>query len=386
MQSLWVHLRPSKASSSRLAPPPVTQTFIRRFPVLFALIVAVSALPGPSSSAPTKRTVTCSRFAAPGGNDGSRGGKSRPFATPQRLADSLRPGQTGCLRGGTYQAGSNGYVLRPRHGGAPSAPITIRSYPGERAKLVGIIYLAQGSNYVTLSALGIEGTGEENTVQITSDHDIVEDSSITNAWRGNSCMILGDTSGAGAATLPIIRRNRFHECGNPHNGAFDHAIYASNMNGGQIVDNLFWNTSALTIQLYPNAHHVRFAHNVVDGDAPSVRGGVFFGGDSDYASSDNVVEYNVIAYAQTFNIDSSWDGATGSNNIARRNCLWAGREGNINTEGGGFSRIDNKVANPLFVNKTKHDYRLKPRSPCRRVVGFDTAALLRAHAMRPVRR
>jgi hypothetical protein len=277
-------------------------------------------------------------------------------------------------------------VLRTHHGGAPGAPITIRSYPGERAKLVGIIYLAQGSNYVTLSALGIEGTGEENTIQIHSDHDIVEDSSITNAWRGNSCMILGDTSGDGAATLPIIRRNRFHECGSRENGNQDHAIYAANVNGGQIVDNVFWNTAAYAIQIYPNAHRVRFAHNVVDGDAPSVRGGVFFGGDSDYASSDNVVEYNVIAYAQTFNIDFSWDGATGSNNIARRNCLWAGREGNINTERGGFSRIDNKVANPLFVNKTKHDYRLKPRSRCRRVVGFDTAALLRARAMRPARR
>ena len=330
--------------------------------------------------------MTCARFAAPGGNDASRGTKSRPFRTPQRLADSLRPGQTGCLRGGAYQAGSNGYVLQPRRGGAPGAPITIRSYPGERAKLVGIVYIERGINYVTLSALDIEGTGGENTVQITSANDIVEDSSITNAWRGNSCMILGDTSGDGAATLPIIRRNRFHECGNPENGNLNHAIYASNLDGGQIVNNLFWNTSALTIQLYPNAHHVRFAHNVVDGDAPSVRGGVFFGGDSDYASSDNVVEYNVIAYAQTFNIDSGWDGATGSNNVARHNCLWAGREGNINTEGGGFSRVDNKVANPLFVNKKKHDYRLKRRSPCRRVVGFDTAALLRAGATRAARR
>jgi hypothetical protein len=364
----------------------VIRTRISRFPVLFALVVTVLALPGPSSSAPAKRTVTCSRFAAPGGNDASRGTKSRPFRTPQRLADSLRPGQTGCLRGGTYQAGSNGYVLQPRRGGAPGAPITIRSYPGERAKLVGIIYIERGINYVTLSALDIEGTGGENTVQITSANDIVEDSSITNAWHGNSCMILGDTSGDGAATLPIIRRNRFHECGNPENGNLNHAIYASNVNAGQIVDNLFWNTSALTIQLYPNAHHVRFAHNVVDGDAPSVRGGVYFGGDSDYASTDNVVEYNVIAYAQTFNIDSGWDGATGSNNVARHNCLWAGREGNINTEGGGFSRVDNKVANPLFINKKKHDYRLKRRSPCRRVVGFDTAALLRAGATRPARR
>jgi hypothetical protein len=355
-----------------------------RLPVLLALTAAILALPGPSSSALLARTVKCSRFAAPGGNDNGRGTKSRPFRTAQRLADSLHAGQTGCLRGGTYEA-SSGYVLEPRHGGAPGAPITVRSYPGERARLVGIIEIPRDSNYVTLSALDIEGTGGANTIQINSGHDVIEDSSITNARRGNSCMILGDTSGDGTATQLIVRRNRFHECGSPENGNLNHAIYASNVSGGQIVDNLFWNTSAYTIQLYPNAHHTRFAHNVVDGDAPSVRGGVIFGGDSDYASSDNIVEYNVIAYAQ-FNIDSYWEGAIGSNNLARHNCLWAGREGNINIEGGGFSRIDNKVANPLFVNRKKHDYRLKPRSTCRRVVGFDTAALLRAGAMRSARR
>jgi hypothetical protein len=300
----------------------------------------------------------------------------RPFRTVQRLADSLHAGQTGCLRGGTYDANSSDYVLQPRHGGTRGAPITIRSYPGERAKLVGIIYIQHGSDYVTLAALDIEGTGGENTIQITSANDIVEDSSITNAWRGNSCMILGDTSGDGAAVRPIVRRNRFHECGNPANGNKNHAIYAGNVSSGQIVNNLFWNTAALTIQLYPNAQDTRFAHNVVDGGAPSVRGGVFFGGDSSYASSGNIVEYNIIAYAQTFNIDSGWEGTRGDDNIARYNCLWSGKEGNINDEGGGFARIDNTIANPLFVNKQKRDYRLRLRSRCRRLVGFDTAALL----------
>ena len=39
------------------------------------------------------------------------------------------------------------------------------------------------------------------------------------------------------------------------------------------------------------------AYNVIDGGSPSVRGGVVFGGEADYQSSDNVVELNVIAYA-----------------------------------------------------------------------------------------
>jgi hypothetical protein len=314
--------------------------------------------------------------AAAGGSDDNPGTVLAAFRTVQRLADSLLPGQTGCLRGGVYAAASGGQVLQPSHGGTTGAPITIRSYPGERATLVGIVEIPNGVDDVTLSSLTIEGTGGQNTIQILSSDDIVEDSDITNAWRGNSCMILGDNNGWGQAVRPIVRRNRFHECGNPANGNKNHAIYASNVLAGQIVDNLFWNSAALTIQLYPNAQTTRFAHNVVDGDAPSIRGGAIFGGDASHSSNNNLIENNIIAYAQTYNIDTSWDGSLGSGNIARSNCLWAGRQGNINTAGGGFTSINNTTTDPLFLNKTNHDYRLQPTSPCLPIVGYDTAALL----------
>ena len=48
-----------------------------------------------------------------------------------------------------------------------------------------------------------------------------QDSDVTNSWRGRSCMMLGDTS-AGAAVRPVIRGNRFHECGSKANGNKDH--------------------------------------------------------------------------------------------------------------------------------------------------------------------
>jgi hypothetical protein len=184
---------------------------------------------------------------------------------------------------------------------------------------------------------------------------------------------LGNNEGWGQAVRTIIRRNRFHECGALEHGNQDHAIYAANVVDGQIVDNVFWNSAAYAIQLYPNAQHTRFAHNVVDGSAPSVRGGVLFGGDDNYVSQNNLVEQNVIAYSQTHNVEVSWEGAVGGGNVARNNCLWAGEQGNI-SEQEGFSANGNTIANPSFVDRRRHDYRLKPGSACRRVVFRDANA------------
>jgi hypothetical protein len=320
--------------------------------------------------------VVCTRYAAPWGRDGNRGTEARPFRTAQRLARSLRAGQTGCLRAGVYDDAEDGYVLRIDRGGAPSASITIRSYPGERAKLVGIIQVRNSAAGVTLSHLGIEGTGGANTVKIYAPDVVVEDSDITNVARGESCMILGSNSGGGQAARVIVRRNRFHDCGAAANLNHDHGIYAQNVVDGQIVGNVFWNSAAYAIQFYPNAQRTRFAHNVVEGDTPSIRGGVIFGGSSTYASSNNVVENNVIAYAKTYNVTSSWSGAVGSGNIARNNCVWAGSLGNVNTSKGGFTATANTIADPLFLDRVKRDYRLGPTSVCLAVVGFDAVAAL----------
>ena len=64
-----------------------------------------------TGSCPTPTTVTCDQYAAPTGSDSSVGTLAAPFATAQHLADSLSPGQTGCLRGGTY-AMTEGQIAR----------------------------------------------------------------------------------------------------------------------------------------------------------------------------------------------------------------------------------------------------------------------------------
>jgi hypothetical protein len=344
--------------------------------VALASVVVSMALDTPRStqrpmkplSAVARSDVRCDRFAAPWGNDSSRGTKKRPFRTAQRLANSLRPGKTGCLRGGVYDEAEDGFVLRLDRGGSERRRLTIRSFQGERAKLVGIVYIASGANYVTLRNLAIEGTGDHNTVKIYATDTVVRGNDITNASRGESCMILGNESD-GQAIRTSISQNRFHDCGSSSNDNKDHAIYVANAVDGRIVGNVFWGTSGYSIHLYPRAVRMRVARNIIDGGPPSVRGGVLLAGDSSYASTDNIIEFNVIAYAATFNITSGWEGSTGTGNVVRSNCVWQGKDGNINSSNGGFTANSNIVAAPRFVNRARHDYRLKPGSRCRRVIG-----------------
>jgi hypothetical protein len=326
-------------------------------------------------------SVMCSKYASPAGNDAAAGTLDAPFRTAQRLVSSLQAGETGCLRQGTYTP-TGTYVFTTARGGTAAAPITVTSYPGERATIQGITQIAAGANYVTLSDMNFEGSAGMQTVKIYSTGVHIENNDITNNWSAGSCMMLGSNT-AGVAVQPVVTGNVFHGCGALADGNKDHGIYAAAVMEGQIVGNLFYDTAAYAIQLYPNAQKTTFAHNVIDGSAPSVRGGLVFGGDEYFASSENVVEQNVIAFAASYDIASTWSGATGSGNLARNNCLYGGGQGNL-ANGGGIIATNNLTANPQFVDAPADDFRLESNSPCLAMVGYDTVAMIEAGVPIPV--
>lgn len=345
-----------------------------------------TAAPGSGTAAPgsggAARAAACDLVAAPDGSDAARGTVRTPLRTPQRLADALRPGQTGCLRAGSYPGrGREGYVLRFGHGGRSGARITVRGYPGERARLAGVVYVPRGADSVTLSQLDVDDPtpfARQITIQVNARDTVLDSLDVTNDARKN-CVILGSLGRYGPAVHTIVRDSVLHRCGDPANHLRDHAIYVSNASRTRITGNLIWGAGGFAVQLYPRARGTVVRGNVIADNG----GGVIFGGEGAYASSGNVVERNVIAgSAGDFNLASYWPARVGTGNAARDNCLLAGSGGDVDPDGG-FAVDGNAFGDPSFADGGAHDYRLIRVTPCSRLVGTGIAALALSRA--PVR-
>lgn len=83
-------------------------------------------------------------YVAPSGNDANNGSKERPFATVQRAQESVNPGDTVYLRGGTYLIPAGRTASSPASGwacvihltksGTSEKRICYFAYPGEKPK------------------------------------------------------------------------------------------------------------------------------------------------------------------------------------------------------------------------------------------------------------
>ncbi len=296
----------------------------RPHPLLLAAIAATSMLLGVVSSTRgdwrPQRVVRhqphrgCNRFASPHGSDArGRGTFRRPFQTLGRLAASLSPGQTGCLRAGTYGTIHARYVITVS--GTPAARITIRSYPRERVKVVGWIEL-EGS-YVTLSHLRIDGSNTfydhrrpgtscrypvSEGLVIAGRGDVFEDNDYYQSvasLRGNGLGIgwWGDVDGT------VIRYNRIHDVGGCD--FYDHLIYLAHGNGVQVYGNWLWDDPhGWGIKLDPGPTNARVWGNVIDAAGSGFNFGNSSG--SDPTAGNQVFDNVVLNSVGVSNPDIGW--------------------------------------------------------------------------------
>jgi len=315
----------------------------------------------PSSSSDLPAPVapvsfSCDRFAAPGGSDGASGTAASPYKTAQKLQDSLKPGQVGCLKpGAVFQE-----RLRANVSGRPGNPITMTSGPGSgRATLLGELYVPDGAADIVYANLKINGhTSFRVNPSVNGDRITFSNNDITDEHHG-ICFHLGKP-GEGVAENITIDGNRIHDCGRLPSTGFDHGVYLNTTRGVRITNNYIYDNADYGVHLYPNAQGSYIANNVIDGNGR----GLTFSGEGGTASSNNVVVNNIISNSKdTANIESYWGGSVGTGNRAEGNCLWNGAKGNIGQQRG-FTLSNNKVANPDFVNRAAKNFALSAGSAC----------------------
>jgi parallel beta-helix repeat protein len=245
-------------------------------------------------------------------------------AAVERLMTRLDPGQTGCLRGGDYR-GSIELTTR----GTSTDPITLRSYPGETARLLGRLWLNRESAYLVIRGLALDGRNPQGLPSPTVNGQHIEfaDNEVTNEHTA-ICFDLGHPL-YGTARNVTIRHNRIHDCGRLPPTNHDHGIYVGVARDTRIVGNHIYDNADVGVHMYPDAQGTYVAGNVIDSNGE----GVLFGGTAQVAPRDNLVEHNVIRDSRTrYNVESHFEpgGPIGEDNVVRENCI----EGGVRDEHG----------------------------------------------------
>lgn len=332
-------------------------------PTIAALLAVL--LPGCASAhvrrgprpAPQPTSDVCDRFAAAGAHGHSLGTAARPFHSAQKLINVLRPGQTGCLERGTYDVN-----LRFDHGGRRYAPLTLRSVPGQRARIVGRLYIPQGSNNVRVTDLTLDGRNREAlpSPTVNATNAVFSNDDVTNEHTA-ICFNLGNPK-YGIARGTVIEKSRIHDCGVLPANNHEHGIYLANTIGARVVDNEIYNNADRGIQLYPDAQRTLITGNVIDHNGE----GIIISGDERTASSHNLIVGNVITDSVTrADVESAWadSGPVGVGNVVAGNCVFGGAQA-IDESGGGFTARDNDMLDPHYLDAGAANFSEPKGSPC----------------------
>ena len=224
--------------------------------------VCVIALAGGASGA---TATNCDLVASPSGSDSAAGTVAAPFRTAQKLVSALAAGETGCLEAGTYSEN-----VTFRRAGTAGAPITLTSYPGETATIVGRMYVVAGADYVTVNALDLNGENPQRleSPMIDANYATFSYDDVTNDHTG-ICFGIGSATW-GWATGTLITHDRIHDCGQLPATNYQHGLYIGGATDTTIESSLIYGNADRGIQLYPEADGTTIDHNIIDGNGEGI--------------------------------------------------------------------------------------------------------------------
>ncbi len=338
----------------------------RRWLIAVAAVVAAAAAVWlalqPAGRPRSLASSPCDLVAAPSGSDANPGTLARPYRSAAALVAHLPAGHAGCLRAGTYVGD-----VTVRRGGSTAHPLTLRSFPGELARLIGRLVIADGADDVLVEDLALDGNARVDRLPsptVNADHVSFERLDVTNDRTDNICFLLGDPE-YGRADDAVIRDSRIHDCGT---SAQDHGIYVGASTGSLILGNAIYRNSGRGIQLYPDAQRTTIVGNLMLDNGI----GVMFSGANGIAASDNLVAGNVIVDSRDYNINDYYPSGTppGRGNVVRSNCIHGGRPGDIIAPRIGFSATANVFVDPGPVDPLRPPgFGLAKHSSCGRLLG-----------------
>ena len=336
--------------------------------------ISVALLSGAESAAGREAVALRGtvRYVAPTGSDSAPGTLDRPWRTVQRGLDSVRPGDTVVVRAGTYREN-----LAFTRSGSPGAPVTLRSFAGERAVLRPSAsdpsYPLRIKNaYSRVQGFVIEGASASNTVNVyvTEDahHATFAYCEVRNARRGSGIFV------DHAAFRINIVGNTVH--GNNEPGEQHQAIYYEASRGVVANNVVYGQTNGFGIQLRTDASSgptdVLVSNNTVTGNSlggivvehPAVR----------LTIVNNIAAYNGGTGIRGYFADEDHpDDSAGVGNVVHHNLVFGNRgHGNLHSDAittgpSSGRRIlafgRNLVGNPRFVSLAQADFHLRAGSP-----------------------
>jgi parallel beta-helix repeat protein len=248
--------------------------------------------------------------------------------------------------------------------------VTLRSFPGERAKIVGRLYVPRGSDHVTIADLDLDGTNASHlpSPTVNAQDTVFRGNDVTNNRTG-ICFVLGHETW-GRAVRTVIEGNRVHDCGRLPATNYDHGIYVSVASDVVIRGNVIYDNADRGVQLYPDAQRTIVEGNVLDGNGQNL----IFSGAGGVSSNGNLVRNNVITNSRVrYNVESYYPSGTpaGTGNVLSGNCVHggarAGETGGV-MDPHGYTATGNLVIDPQYVDRAAKDFRLRTGSPCAAVL------------------
>jgi hypothetical protein len=291
----------------------------------------------------------CARWASSNGSDAARGTPSAPFRTVSRLGLSLRPGQTGCLVGGSVFAEH----VKLWRAGAPGRPIKIRTAGSPTAVIRGSVGISWRSHDLVLAGVRVNGSdpGAKAAVTVHGDRISLVRDEITGSFvdRWTPCV---DLNYADAAVLDA---DEIHNCAVvTRSTSYAPGIAVRHAKGVVIRNSTVFAVPGNGIALGPGATGTLIQHDVVDGN----RSGILIRG------AGNVVRNSIVSNSDRFNVHSGRP--LGGGNVVAGDCLWSAR--GALAKGLGIHFVDNVTADPRYASRPHGVgagpcYGKRPRAP-----------------------